>query len=364
MTTTAGNLLSFVLVITLAGLVDTTSVQALDWSWGPVLPQAQTAEGSVAIHQSIVIVGGTSWFGLGENPPRKVYANKVWRLAADGTKWQALVHYPLPIAYALVLADADTLWVIGGANETGLLSATYSLDLSERDPAWRTGPSLPVPRMGSKGGIADGVIYVAAGTEQREDQQSPATDVLCLDTRIPKDGWQHVAEIPGNCAEWRMGTVVGGNLYLFGGLVAADTSQDGVESGERTFHRAAPFIPQAESCRYDITSKQWEQLKPLPTPTGSGACAVPDEGHIIITGGMALAMEGSHQPDHRNRLYLTSECLVYDIEKDRYERLNPPMRLAVSDQGCVCLEKKLFVIGGEDSPWKSRTDLVQIGQLP
>jgi N-acetylneuraminic acid mutarotase len=218
--------------------------------------------------------------------------------------------------------------------------------------------------MGLRGGVVDRVIYVASGTEQREGRQMPATDVLCLDTSIPKAEWRHVTDIPGRTVDWRMGTVVGGKLYLFGGLAEVEESQDDADSAERAFYKAAPFAPRAGSFAYDIASKQWKPLERLPTPMGSGGCAVMDEDHIIIAGGLALAMDGSNQPDHRSRLYLSTECLLYDIKKDRYERMTPSMRIAVSDQGCVCLGEKLFVVGGEDSPWKSRTDLVQVGQLP
>ena len=62
------------------------------------------------------------------------------------------------------------------------------------------------------------------------------------------------------------------------------------------------------------------------------------------------------------RVSFTSDCLIYDTVKDSYEKLTP-MKKAVADTGLAIVGDTLYVIGGENNPFKTRTDLVQIGKL-
>ena len=51
----------------------------VEWVWGPVLPTAQSAVGTVAIGQDIVVVGGTSWVDSRGVAPTKIWSDKVWK---------------------------------------------------------------------------------------------------------------------------------------------------------------------------------------------------------------------------------------------------------------------------------------------
>ena len=335
----------------------------IDWTWGPVLPTAQTALGTVAIGRDIIVVGGAYWVDRPDDVSTKIWSDRVWKLKSDTMQWSSLPNYPIPLGIPLVVADGQTVWVIGGSSDNKMTAETYSLDLSLSDSEWRPGPSLPTPRMGAKGGVLNGVIYVAAGTEEREGKSQPAMDLLRLDTRNLKQGWQHVTDVPGPNVEWRSGTIVGETLYLFGGLITPDLAIEIPQEMVRVWHNVATFIPRSESYAFEIPSGRWKNLRPLPVPMGSGNCTAIDDHRILITGGIALAIPKDRLPDHKIRTYLSNECLLYDIKKDQYEKLTSSLRKGVLDHGSATIDSTVYVIGGEDSQWQTRTDLVQIGRL-
>ena len=89
--------------------------------------------------------------------------------------------------------------------------------------------------------------------------------------------------------------------------------------------------------------------------------AVGDD-RLLITGGIELAIPRERTPDGRTRAFFSNRSLLYDVKKNRYQTLNS-LPLAVADHGSVYVQGRLYVIGGEDSGYKTRTDFVQIGRL-
>jgi N-acetylneuraminic acid mutarotase len=146
-----------------------------------------------------------------------------------------------------------------------------------------------------------------------------------------------------------MSAACGGKLYLLGGLIPASEGDKG-------------FLPQADVLALDVAKGTWEQLRPLPTPMGSGAAVAIDSRFILMTGGYGLAVSAASAPDHKARTYFTSDCLLYDVARNSYRFLSP-LKMPVADQGLVYVKNKLFIIGGEDAPYQTRTDIVQVGQL-
>ncbi len=84
-----------------------------------------------------------------------------------------------------------------------------------------------------------------------------------------------------------------------------------------------------------------------------------DERYILLAGGVEEAVAAESAPDHESRILLSTRCLVYDTIDDRFMAAKP-LRLATADHGMAVLGRQLFVVGGEDSPYRTRTDLIQI----
>ena len=348
--------------VLLTGFVNAETPSSIEWTWGPVLPNAQTALGTAAIGDQIVVVGGTYWIGPVDGIPKKIWSNKVHLLDTNTEKWRSLPDYPLPVGYPLSVPDADTLWVIGGTDGDKVYSEVYLLDLTQKDPTWKPGPPLPTPRFAAQGGLVDGVIYVAAGIEKHADTSQAAASVVALDTRATRHQWRHVTDIPGPAIEWRMGTLSHGILYLFGGLVAPDPAPEFPDQIIRARHNVPPLIPRGESFAFDLASRRWRELEPLPAPVGSGACTALDENHLVLTAGLAMAIPKQRAPDKKDRTYLTSECLLYDVARDRYTPIDS-LPIGLVDQGAALINGRIYVLGGEDSSWKTRTDFVHIGRV-
>ncbi|GAJ11495.1 unnamed protein product, partial [marine sediment metagenome] len=255
----------------------------ISWSIGPVLPGAQSALGTTVVGDSIVVVGGTYWVGPRDGVPTKIWATKVWRLDTGTKQWSELPDYPLPTGYCFAVGVGQKLYVSGGMNANEGHAETFILDLAQKNPSWTPGPPLPKPRWTHHGGVSNGVIYIAAGTEGDPSLQGdaqPASDVLALDTRNLDKGWRYVANVPHPEIEWRSGTVCNGKLYLFGGLLG---DPDFVEAERlvRAWHNVAPLIPRADSFALDLASGSWERIRRLPIAMGSGGCAAIDDNHII-----------------------------------------------------------------------------------
>lgn len=316
------------------------------------MPQAKSCRGTAVVGDDIVTIGGTWWEHKPSGKSVKHWGSAVYALDSRKMKWKSLPDYPVPVGYPFVASIENRLYVIGGRDESHGIAESFVLNLSAKEHRWIRGPSLPRPRWALPGSVINGVIYVAGGTEgdpSRTKGTRLSGNVLAFDPRQTVKGWREVAKLPKRRAEWAMGTACGNKLYLFGGLVTTSQADHGL-------------IPQSEVFAVDVSKGTWEQRRPLPTPMGSGAAVAIDSKFILITGGYALAVPGSLAPDGKARTYYTAECLLYDTVRNSYRSLTP-LKMAVADQGFVHVRDKIFALGGEDSPYGSRTDAVQVGML-
>jgi N-acetylneuraminic acid mutarotase len=326
--------------------------RGISWSWGPVMPLAKSCRATALAGEDIITVGGTWWERASSEKKIKHWSSVVHLLDTKKMEWRSLPEYPLPVGYAFAGQIGNRLYVIGGRSEDRGNAETFVLDLSTKEQKWIPGPSLARPRWGHSGGVINGVIYIVGGTEgdpSRKDGYSLAGSVLAFNPREPARGWRQVGTLPRLGTEWQMSAACGGKLYLLGGLVSANEGDKG-------------FLPQADVLAFDVSKGAWEQLRPLPTPMGSGAAVAIDSRFILMTGGYGLAVPGASAPDHKARTYFTSDCLLYDVARNSYRFLNP-VKMPVADQGLVYVKNKLFMIGGEDAPYQTRTDTVQVGEL-
>jgi len=262
----------------------------------------------------------------------------------------------------------NKLYVVGGRAADKGNAETFIMDLSVKNPKWTAGPSLPAPRWQHRGGVIDGVIYIVGGVVgdlSKENRTKPANDVLALDTKDLAKGWRQIAEVVSHKTEWFSGTVCGSKFYKFGGL------QRICEKPKRAIEGAVlrvaenqflPWVPVRESYSLDIKSGKWTKIKSLPTPKCSSGCVAIDERYILLAGGVELTAAGSETFDGYPRITFSNECWLYDTITDSYKAIQP-LKKNSCDQGIAYVNGKVYVIGGEGSPWKTRTDLVQIGKF-
>lgn len=320
------------------------------WSWGPTMPQAKSCRGTAVVGDVIVTVGGTWWEHTASGKSIKHWGSAVYELDTRKLQWKNLLPYPVPLGYPFVASIERRLYVIGGRNEDRGIAESFILDLSASERRWVPGPSLPSPRWAMPGGIVNGVIYLAGGIGGNPSQSNEtqlAETVLAFDPRQPTKGWQEVAHLPKHSTEWAMSAACGGKLYLFGGLVATPQVDHGL-------------MPQSSVFAFDVSKRTWGQCCPLPNPMGSGAAVAINSRFVLMTGGYSLAVPTALAPDGKARTYYTAECLLYDTVRDSYRSLMP-LRIATCDQGFAFVGNRIFSFGGEDSPYGTRTDTVQVG---
>ncbi len=315
------------------------------WSWGPLLPQRRTAFGCCATSDSIVTVGGTFWAANGAGVAEKQWVARVDSLLPSAMHWQSLPEYPVPIDYALVVYLNGRVYVIGGQNDHGPIADTYSLAPAERPLEWRQGPRLPRPLSRLRGGNWGSMIVVVTDEYSTADSDASRAGpkVIAWDTDDRDGGWTELAPVPEPSIGFRAAAVAHDNLFVFGG--ASESSKEQLRLSDKVW-------------QYSLKTKEWSACARLPTAMRDTTAVAVDERYILLAGGVEEAVAAESAPDHESRILLSTRCLVYDTIDDTFMAAQP-LRLATADHGMAALGTQLFVVGGEDSPYRTRTDLIQ-----
>jgi len=325
-------------IVTLTGCAS----PRVDWSWGPVAPLNKSSRAMAAFGQYAITVGGTRWVDAADGTKTKQWLRVVHRLDTRQMTWDALPDYPIEAGYPFAAVVGTKLYAVGGRSADRGNAETYIMDLSAAAPQWTAGPAQPMPRWASVGGVANGVIYIIGGRQgdpSKKDSVKPAPDVLALDTAKPEAGWQVIAQVPAANMAWPGATVCANKLFLFAGIGDA-----------------------AKAFSLDLTTRKWSKIKPLPVGLSSGAVTSIGDKYLLISGGSAQAAAGSATHDGKQRRYIAANCFIYDVAQDTYSEASPLIQ-AVLDQGLVVIDDMVISTGGEESPHRSRTDLVQVGKL-
>ena len=345
-----------------------TKPSAIDWSWGPVVPIPKSSFGTTTVCDSVVTVGGTFWVTTPEGKDLKIWPSKAYQLDTKEMKWNNLPDYPRAAGYPFAASVHRKLYVVGGRGAKYGNSETFILDMSEKNPKWVQGPSLPRPRWSCVGDVIDSVIYITAGEQgdpSKEGDVKDAVSVMALDTKAIEKGWQHVSDIPGPKPGWTSAAACNGKLYIFGGTDTTKGMEKSIikEGSVRVMeNNFIPYQPHSRVLSFDVATGEWEKLSPLPNSKSSCASLAIDDRYILLAGGVDLAAGRGETGDDRMRINFSSDCWIYDTVEDKYEAITP-LKKAVADTGIVKIGDRLYVIGGENNPFKTRTDLVQIGRL-
>ena len=344
------------------------SYRNLTWSWGPTAPMARTSRATVAVKDKIITAGGTYWVDDKDGKVVKIWSSEVFQLNINDMKWKRLPDYPIPAGYAFAVSIGNKVYVVGGRSNTRSNAETFVIDLSENDPSWSPGPSLPLPRYGHVGGTIGSVIYIAGGTQgdlSQKDENTSKPNVIALNTKNLEKGWQYIAELPNAKTQWQYGTTCGQKLYLFGGIVKESVPEKTITpqgTPRVDENNLLPYVPQYDVFSMDVKTGQWTTLNPMPVAKLSGSCIALDDSSILIVGGVDMAIPASQTPDKRPRINFSPQCYLYNTTTDSYKLISL-LKKGVGDQGLAYIDGIVYVIAGEANPFKTRTDLVQIGRF-
>jgi N-acetylneuraminic acid mutarotase len=181
-------------------------------------------------------------------------------MVAPGFSWRTLPSLTKKRQGAMGVAVGDTMYVLGGIDETGPLDSVERLDPAQA--AWTAGPSLPSPQCCAAVGALGNVIAVAGG--YGSDGQTPTNALVLLDTTTGV--WTSGPPMPTARVN-AMGAVWNGKLAVIGGSTA--------------FGSMAP-IGVIEI--YDPAANAWTTSTLAVTPRAGGV-AVVDGDRIYVIGG-------------------------------------------------------------------------------
>jgi N-acetylneuraminic acid mutarotase len=190
---------------------------------------------------------------------------------------------------------------------------------------WRRGAPLPEAMTEVVGTDAAGLILVYGGQGERG---APLGHFWTYDPA--KDTWRKLAANSGAPA-----AVIGVDrkMYVFGGFRLPATGRFG-------------WYPVDHSWVFDLDAEQWSMLPPLPTARGSMS-AVAAGGKIYVIGGGTIP-RGTELPDGlvpRGPVELLATSEVFDIDTKSWTTL-APMPTARNHHNVVTLDNKIYVIGG------------------
>lgn len=332
-------------IFAVISIVNSSFTEAIDWSWGPPLPQAQSAFGCTAGEAGIFVVGGSFWNTTETGEPVKRWLPTAMCFDKQDMSWQQLPHFPHEIGNSLVIVADSQLYVIGGRNDDGVLSTTYSMPIDRVEAGWSRGPDLPRPLCRLRGGYSNGTIYALTDMYASANEISTSSESSVIAWRVKEvdTQWENLTEGPPVEMGYSAATVCNDKLLVFGG---AQPVADG---------RLA-LLDTTWVC--DLQTLQWTAGSKLPLKLRDARATAIDQRYVAIVGGVFDLPPGQQEADRLSQITLSSQSLVYDIQDDCYT-FAKPLYQPVADQGLAVFNSQLWAVGGEDSIHRTRTQLVQ-----
>lgn len=190
-------------------------------------------------------------------------------------------------------------------------------------------PSIPEMVTSFGAAVSDDAVYVYGGHMGRAHEyyaEAQANTLWRLDLKSPKS-WESLGDGPG--LQGLAMVAHGHKLYRIGGFVA--TNHDGQPNDLHS---------QANVASYDLATKQWQDLPPLPEPRSSFDAAVLGD-RIYVIGGWNIQGDETTWLDSAYVLDLSSKPLQWQALPE------PPFkRRALS---VAAHDGKLYAIGGMQS---------------
>jgi len=293
----------------------------------------------VEVDGRIYLMGGFIPAGDETDDPSRRTSRWAHRYDPAADRWHQLTSMPGRREYTRAIVADHTVFVLGGGSQRPHMSHAdvFAMDVSSKSPVWKPAPSLSVPRTHMAVGKIGDYLIVAGGNQYDAEVRGYHSTTIrsiteVLDLKNPSTGWKQVSPIPGLARGWCASAVVGGRLYLLGGLTWTQDDQ-GRERRSRV----------QETLSYDPEQNVWKQHAPPPVPTSGWEGAVYRDRYIIVVGGI---IENEGRPGYT----WNAQPLVYDTQDDRWMMLEcsvlPPGGV-YNDPGVVVIGDDIYVAGGE-----------------
>lgn len=308
----------------------------------------------VGVLLALIVVVGGAWIAVQLFRPRvpDVPAVAVPD-AADQARWKTLSALPTPRAAFAIVSVADQMYIIGGENQTGVLSSVERYDV--RVGRWAELSQKPTPTTDIQAVVLGGKVYVPGG----RTRSSTVTDVFeRYDPR--SEQWEQLPKLPAPRSGYALAALEG-KIYLFGGW-------DGSTYRKEVFE-------------YDPDQARWRPLPDMPTARAFADAAVVPDG-IYVLGG-----ENETGPLRSNEVYIPAQeaaqpwarktplpqprsrfgtavalrtihviggasgavPIRYNVGTDSWESFAPAPQPIGSQPGVVLQEESMLILGGKSA---------------
>jgi hypothetical protein len=290
------------------------SLHAAGWVALPPLPAPNGGFICCTTADHIAIIGGTNWEG-----GVKHWLKGVHEFDPAFMRWDHVRDLESPVAYGLSIHNDPALEFLGGSDgKTAFRKLAVVNPLETIIPE---GLELPPSVVLSAGGMVDETIVFTGGTDD-------AANIAGLTNKtyeITREGVIERAAYPGKPFAVAAFTVLGGELFVFGGMNYAEATKEVMNSTE-----AYAFSP---------SKNEWRKLRPLAVACRGMTAVALDDQHIYLAGGYTSDF--------------TADALIYDVKSDSYAKAKPLPYAAMV--GLVKLDGFVYCLGGEDKK-QSRTN--------
>lgn len=237
--------------------------------------------------------------------------------------WRERASMPYRVQEIYPAWHGGLIYVAGGLSpDVDASLQNISARVVTYDPAtdaWSDAPALPEPRHHGYLVAEGGELYLFGGfVAAQGGRWSASRDVLRLDV----DRWHLAGTMPGPQSEtvaiaWR------GRVHLAGGRQPLDQrNADWQDQGDTGLHQV-----------FDPDNGQWQRAAPLPTPRNSAAGVLLDDLWHVVGG---RTVRGGNLAVHE----------AYDFASDSWREL-APMPQAAGGIAAAVLDGRIYVFGGE-----------------
>lgn len=282
---------------------------ALHWSQLPPLPDPRGVGGPFA-----GVSGGALLVAGGANFPdkmpwdggKKVYYGEVYALTSPDARWQQVGKLPSALAYGVSITTQDGVVCIGGSDGEHHHKEVLLLMLTNGLLTTHSLPNLPLPLASAAGAQVGSTIYVAGGSDL-PGELSALNHCYALELGQKDPAWKTVEPCPGKPRILPVAAALLGGFYLAGGAALEQTNGRVV----RTYLRDAWYYHPGQG---------WQRLADLPKPCVAAPTPAPSlDGNFLLLGGDDGSRVGFQPLDRHPGFPRT--ILAYDAKADAWRKI-------------------------------------------
>ncbi|NIA14774.1 MAG: hypothetical protein GWP08_11920 [Nitrospiraceae bacterium] len=321
---------SFLALFTISSVMFAGEIVDIEWKLGPNLPEFRKGGCATAMDGKVISVFGMRqpW---GEMATMYVYdpATDWWSRGVDGPAGQT---------YVQGTECGGAFYAIGG-RQGKVRVECYRLSAGGDSYSWHETASLNDARGWAPSATLGSRLFVFGGA--KSGRGPTLSSVEMLDTSDTDAAWKKVSDIPGLSRGWLGAAAAGGKIYVIGGSHFFDPKPEKGPDRQRL----------AEVLEFDPETCEWETKSP---PLAGMDTCVYEDRYIIVVGGAPSVedftpeLRKAYEATDRYPSYYCPFVLVYDTQTDQWRTLPSPLPVPTNDVRVVLIDKKLYVLGGEN----------------